>query len=115
MTALTILAKTSVVHVVLRVAVITGTTEAHLFHGLYVALGTFQTAVLTGKREVRLPVMIEAPVFPAARAMTGFTLGTQASAMFIVLAVTGNAGHRRIPEGLLLVTLLALHPGMLTQ
>lgn len=54
--------------------IITGPGQADFFHRLRMTLGTFQAHMLSGKREVSLFIMIEPPVFPAARAVAGFTL-----------------------------------------
>lgn len=71
--------------------------------------------VSTVKDEVRLQVMVELPLLPVDRVVAPGTVLVESAAMWIVLAMTLDAGSWRIPENLRFVTVVAARVAVHTE
>lgn len=92
MTTFTLTAKLAEMHILVFMTTDTGTGQRNLArHGLCMARTAFKALVLAVQSEMRLPVMIEAPLLPVAGVVAGLALRTEVQLVRVVLTVARNA------------------------
>jgi hypothetical protein len=69
--------------------------------------------VLAAQQVFRVLVVIEQNDIPALGVVAGLAFLAETALVFVVFPVTRHAGHGRVPEGIVLVTILALRLGVL--
>ena len=104
------LTKPAVVHVIPGMATTTGGRQLHiLVRGLFMAGQAIDAFVATIEFKSGALIVIVVPDFPATGVVAQATIGPQTPFMFVILQVTGDAGHLRILIRRRSVAFLALH------